>query len=693
VGCNNNPGKAYVFLGGTLPNGNKAASELAHIVLKSDSLGIPFDGYYGSSVSGVGDLNDDGYDDVVVGAPGVDKAVISYGYKDKVTVYPDLWDDDTASKDVVTFDKGVSNTNNDLNTWGLDGDDDGWDWIDSFSDPSNLYGQTSPAPHDNANLYAPFELDGPDADGLTWNNKSALEVMIGRNHTHLSPYGDGWDWDPGTSAAWGIEFNIDQELYDYISKNSSIEISFDYEATDSTRIYNNSNLSRNFIYTMLTRIWNSNGIEYLGDISVNDKNYFFYHQDNWNVPAWGPIYGSFEWDITDLIIAPGSYYWDFGCYFERRWSSRYDDGIMAFFDNITMKISNEKHTIIQGVENSGFGTAIAPLGDVNEDGNPDMLIGAPYIDSGLAALIQGKERFSTTESIGLAKVILTGNEPGDKFGYSLSSAGDVDNDGLQDVIIGAPGGNYAQLYYGNTLKTGVLVPDLWEKNEEMDTPQIEFDSGLKSTGNTPGLSAPNDGWDTWNGVYGYESGATAGSSVKFNGADGTDSDQVAADDELIIAIGGGLGGGSTTGATPDSGAYGVKFTISSEMAAAIKAGGKAVLSYDWYFENIGLDQDDTIWIKTSIRNQTDVLDLGWDLDNYAAVNDNKDDTKEVHWAELPDDMRSAFIQRCSECFSNAGSYYLDIGAKVRNYWWDTTWEDGVSSFPIRVQSSVYKSVE
>jgi len=235
----------------------------------------------------------------------------------------------------------------------------------------------------------------------------------------------------------------------------------------------------------------------------------------------------------------------------------------------------------------------------------------------------------------------------------MVNAGDMDNDGKTDIIIGAPGGDYANLYFSSTLNTDAYLPDLWEAPEDSATPWVEFDSGLKSTGNTPGPTEANDGWDTWDGVYGG-----TGTSTMYNGVNGIDAQEIANDNELRIYIGRDYG----NGARPDSGAYGVKFQTTSEMIQAIGAGADAVLSFDWRFANGGLDAGEDVWIKTSIRNSSTDYDLGWELD--------ADDEKEVFWAQAPpnEGARDVFIQDFSEGLQNAGWFYFDVGAKVRN--WD-----------------------
>lgn len=80
---------------------------------------------------------------------------------------------------------------------------------------------------------------------------------------------------------------------------------------------------------------------------------------------------------------------------------------------------------------------VAVVGDINSDGFPDVLLGAPKASAngkhhcGAAVLISG----STGET--LKKWY--GNTPEANFGASVAGVDDVDRNGFRDVIIGAPG--------------------------------------------------------------------------------------------------------------------------------------------------------------------------------------------------------------------------------------------------------------
>ena len=82
------------------------------------------------------------------------------------------------------------------------------------------------------------------------------------------------------------------------------------------------------------------------------------------------------------------------------------------------------------------GDPIATGGDVNGDGAGDLLAGLPT-NYGHAWLIHGPITYSGTIGSGMG-VSFTYDAENDGFGNALACAGDVDGDGLDDVLIGAP---------------------------------------------------------------------------------------------------------------------------------------------------------------------------------------------------------------------------------------------------------------
>src|SRR5262252_6204557 len=87
-----------------------------------------------------------------------------------------------------------------------------------------------------------------------------------------------------------------------------------------------------------------------------------------------------------------------------------------------------------------FGTALAGTGDVNGDGFDDLLVGAPGVNVG--AMIDAWRAYVFLGSYippAVAAQTYTGRKASDQLGQSVAGIGDEDADGFADFAVGAPG--------------------------------------------------------------------------------------------------------------------------------------------------------------------------------------------------------------------------------------------------------------
>jgi hypothetical protein len=103
--------------------------------------------------------------------------------------------------------------------------------------------------------------------------------------------------------------------------------------------------------------------------------------------------------------------------------------------------------IVSGKGSIALGGSVSGVGDFNGDGIADFIIGAPSLgvnsDGGSAYLVYGKTNGSTLTlgadySIAATDGLLLSGSAADRAGFSVSGAGDINGDGLADVIVGAP---------------------------------------------------------------------------------------------------------------------------------------------------------------------------------------------------------------------------------------------------------------
>jgi hypothetical protein len=364
----------------------------------------------GYSVSNAGDINGDGIDDLIIGAPdaGTNFAGSSYIVFGNSTFNGtiDLSSLDGSNGFAIDGIDRVGNLGYSISSAGnLNGDDFDDIIIGAPDAGTNFAGKSYIVFGNSTGFNATFALSSLDgSNGFIVDGIDELN-NLGRSASNVGDInGDGVE-DLIISAPNAPD---DGEVY-VIFGNDSTEFnaSFDLTSLDGTNGF---------------KIEGIDGVNNLGS-SVSNA---------------GDINGD---DIDDLVIgASNAYNKAGGSYiiFGR------DTGFGASFDLSSIDGSNGFG--IRGL-NAGdrLGSSVSNAGDVNDDGFGDLILGAPGANNytGESYVIFGKStsfnrRIDLNSADGTNGFIIKGIDTGDKSGDSVSSAGDINNDDFDDVIVGAP---------------------------------------------------------------------------------------------------------------------------------------------------------------------------------------------------------------------------------------------------------------
>ena len=458
-------GETYIVYGGASAPGTNGVLDLSDLDGSNGFIltGIDVLDNSGTSVSSAGDVNGDGYDDLIIGADGADPN----GDRNAGETYLVYGGASAPGTDGMLDLSSLNGTNGFILT-GIDAGDTSGFSVSSAGDVNGdgyddlIIGAPSADPNGNSSAGETYVIYGGasapggvlDLSSLNGTNGFILNGIDAGDNSGISVSsagdvnGDGYD--DLIIGAWRADPNGDS----YAGETYVVYGGANAPGTDG--VLDLSGLDGTNGFTL-------NGID-------------FYDQSGRSVSSAGDVNGD---GYDDLIIGAkgadpngdfnaGETYIVYGGA-----SAPGHRGVL----NLGALDGTNGFTLTGIDAYDRVGQSVSSAGDVNGDGYDDLIIGAHWAGpngnfrAGETYIVYGGASAPGTGgvldlSIGTNVFILTGIDARDLSGFSVSSAGDINGDGYDDLIIGAPyadpNGNSAAgesyVIYGGATGTESLVP-------------------------------------------------------------------------------------------------------------------------------------------------------------------------------------------------------------------------------------------